>query len=104
MLWLAMCPPPSKLSVQPTSCGCLPELFSSGPSACRYVGPYASSASSDPLYYSTDLPGVHLISLSAYRDYNATSAQYAWLVQDLERFDRSITPWLVVIFHPPIYK
>ena len=65
------------------------------------MGPYAQSASQSPLYYSTDLPGVHLISLSAYTDYNATSEQYAWLQQDLQRFDRSTTPWLVIIFHPP---
>lgn len=72
--------------------------------ACRYVGPYSASLSEDPMYYSTDLPGVHLISLSAYRNYNESSAQYVWLQQDLERFDRSRTPWLVVIFHPPMYK
>lgn len=70
----------------------------------RYEAPYKQSASPDPLYYSTDLPGVHLISLSAYRDYNETSDQYIWLEQDLQRFDRSVTPWLVVIFHPPWYN
>lgn len=30
--------------------------------------------------------------------------QYKWLERDLENVDRSITPWLVVTWHPPWYS
>lgn len=31
-------------------------------------------------------------------------AQYAWLKQDLDKVDRSKTPWLVAAWHPPWYN
>ena len=31
-------------------------------------------------------------------------AQYAWLVKDLEKVDRKVTPWLVATWHPPWYN
>jgi hypothetical protein len=70
----------------------------------RFQQPSNLSGSGTSKYYSVDLPGVHLITLSAYDQYNASSPQYTWLQQDLAKFNRSVTPWLIVMFHPPMYN
>lgn len=31
-------------------------------------------------------------------------AQYAWLKEDLQHIDRTVTPWLVAAWHPPWYN
>lgn len=47
---------------------------------------------------------VKAVFLSMYTDYSSTSAQYAWFRQECEsRLDRSMTPWLVLVFHAPVY-
>lgn len=33
-----------------------------------------------------------------------TADQYKWLEQDLANVDRSRTPWLVAVWHPPWYS
>jgi predicted phosphodiesterase len=48
-------------------------------------------------------PSRHLI-LSSYSNFDPGSKQYTWLVDELEKVDRSITPWLIVIMHVPIYN
>lgn len=35
---------------------------------------------------------------------DACRTQYNWLVNDLKSFNRSKTPFLVVIFHSPVYN
>lgn len=30
--------------------------------------------------------------------------QYAWLKEDLQKVDRTVTPWLVAAWHPPWYN
>ncbi|KAK4356143.1 hypothetical protein RND71_025114 [Anisodus tanguticus] len=42
--------------------------------------------------------------LGAYIDYNQTSAQYAWLQDDLKKVDRGVNPWLVAAWHSPLYN
>lgn len=56
------------------------------------------------LYYSWNAGPVHWVMLSSYSDYSPTSAQYAWLQQDLASVDRSLTPWVFVVLHAPWYN
>ncbi|GFH10112.1 purple acid phosphatase [Haematococcus lacustris] len=56
------------------------------------------------LYYSTVVGGViKLITLNNYIPFHIGTPQYAWAVEELTSVDRSLTPWLIVQFHAPIY-
>lgn len=33
-----------------------------------------------------------------------TGAQFAWLEKDLASVNRTVTPWLVALWHPPWYN
>ena len=70
----------------------------------RWLMPYAESHSSSNLYYSFDLPSIHVIMLGSYTDFDAKSDQYKWLQSDLARVDRTKTPWLIVLLHAPWYN
>ncbi|KAL5702558.1 Purple acid phosphatase 23 [Ranunculus cassubicifolius] len=70
----------------------------------RFAIPSKESGSNSNFYYSFDAGGIHFIMLGAYVDYNTTSAQYAWLKEDLHRVDRTLTPWLVASWHSPWYN
>eukprot|EP00249_Psilotum_nudum_P022572 c28570_g1_i1 orf=365-2203(-) len=70
----------------------------------RFAVPSEESGSKSSLYYSFDAGGIHFIMLGGYVDYNRTGLQYAWLEQDLAKVDRSITPWLIAVWHPPWYN
>ncbi|KNA18249.1 hypothetical protein SOVF_072100 [Spinacia oleracea] len=70
----------------------------------RFAVPSEESGSKSNFYYSFDAGGIHVIMLGAYEDYDTTSAQYAWLVKDLEKVNRDVTPWLVAAWHPPWYN
>ncbi|CAK0731582.1 hypothetical protein CVIRNUC_000014 [Coccomyxa viridis] len=77
----------------------------------RYRTPYQQSKSTTPLYYSWNLGGVHFIMIGAYElqpqpaPYTSTNmlisaTQIAWITADLAAVDRSVTPWIVAMFHP----
>ncbi|KAM7253238.1 hypothetical protein ACFE04_025856 [Oxalis oulophora] len=70
----------------------------------RFAVPFEESKSNSNFYYSFDAGGIHFIMLGAYVDYNRTGPQYAWLKEDLHKFDRTVTPWLVAAWHPPWYN
>ncbi|KAJ3670631.1 hypothetical protein LUZ60_008057 [Juncus effusus] len=71
----------------------------------RWRMPYEESGSTSNLYYSFDVAGaVHVIMLGSYTDFESSSAQYKWLVKDLAKVDRSVTPWLFVLLHAPWYN
>nr|GMD70098.1 purple acid phosphatase 23 [Ipomoea batatas] len=70
----------------------------------RFSVPSKESGSTSNFYYSFNAGGVHFIMLGAYVDYNRTGAQYSWLLEDLKKLDRSITPWLVAAWHSPWYN
>ncbi|XP_021764753.1 purple acid phosphatase 22-like [Chenopodium quinoa] len=70
----------------------------------RWCMPYEESGSSSNLYYSFDVTGAHIIMLGSYTDYDANSAQYAWLQIDLAKIDRAKTPWVIVLLHAPWYN
>ncbi|UCC62521.1 MAG: metallophosphoesterase family protein [Anaerolineae bacterium] len=52
-------------------------------------------------YYSFDWGTAHIIALDTNQDYSAGSAQYNWLVNDLQA---STQPWNFVFFHHPAYS
>ena len=54
-------------------------------------------------WYSLDHGPVHFLQLNTEVDYSINSSQWRFVVDDLERVDRSVTPWVVVGFHRMIY-
>ncbi|ETW03563.1 hypothetical protein, variant 1 [Aphanomyces invadans] len=71
----------------------------------RYRMPFAeSNASRGNLFYSFDVASVHVVVLTPYLPTYRGSAQYKWVGRDLERVDRSVTPWIVVMMHGPWYS
>jgi len=57
-------------------------------------------------YYSFNYSVFHIVMLSSYDPYNATSRQYKWLELDLEvaSKDRAKHPWIIVGVHSPMYS
>ena len=54
-------------------------------------------------YYSfTFGPSKHIV-LSSYSSFREGSLQHDWLLSELKSVDRSITPWLIVTLHCPLY-
>jgi len=49
----------------------------------------------------TDWGNAHFVALDTNQDYSAGSAQYDWLVNDLQA---STQPWKLVFFHQPAYS
>ncbi|KAK9820918.1 hypothetical protein WJX74_007259 [Apatococcus lobatus] len=72
--------------------------------ALRFSATDVSSGSGTTMYYSYDIAAAHVIMIGSYADFDSDSAQYAWLQQDLQRVDRSRTPWLIVGMHVPWYN
>ncbi|XP_031477087.1 purple acid phosphatase 15 isoform X2 [Nymphaea colorata] len=70
----------------------------------RFAFPSEESLSKSTFYYSFNAGGIHFIMLGAYTDFNRTGAQYKWLEADLNKVDRSVTPWLIATWHPPWYS
>ncbi|KAK3445123.1 hypothetical protein EUGRSUZ_B02787 [Eucalyptus grandis] len=70
----------------------------------RFAIPSEESHSNSSFYYSFNAGGIHFIMLGAYVDYNTTGTQYSWLMDDLHRVNRSLTPWVVAAWHPPWYN
>jgi len=54
-------------------------------------------------YYSfTFGPSKHIV-LSSFSSFREGSLQYEWLISELKSVDRSVTPWLIVMLHCPLY-
>ncbi len=68
--------------------------------------PNSSSESDSEFWYSFNFSLFHIISLSSEHDYTTGSAQRTWLAADLATADadREAHPWLVVMFHRPMYS
>lgn len=45
----------------------------------------------------------HTIVLNSYTDTMPDSVQYQWLDKELQSVDRTITPWLIVMYHCPLH-
>lgn len=70
----------------------------------RWRMPFEESGSSSNLYYSFDVAGVHIVMLGSYAEYKQNSDQYEWLQADLSRVNKTMTPWIIVLFHVPWYN
>ncbi|MEW5318482.1 MAG: hypothetical protein WDW38_009701 [Sanguina aurantia] len=55
-------------------------------------------------WYSSNVGPAHIVGLSAYLSTLPGSAQFKWLAADLAAVDRTVTPWVVVMMHPPLYN
>ena len=67
--------------------------------------PYAAAdLSTGALFYSYTVGSVHVLVLSAYVDLSATGAQAVFLNADLAAVNRSVTPWVIAVWHPPWYN
>ncbi|GAQ79694.1 purple acid phosphatase [Klebsormidium nitens] len=54
-------------------------------------------------WYAISAPGVRMIFMNQYLPYTAGTDQYNFVVAELAKVDRSVTPWLFVLFHSPWY-
>eukprot|EP01133_Synstelium_polycarpum_P010867 gene10867-12661_t len=55
------------------------------------------------LWYSYNYGPVHTLVFSAEHDFLPGSPQYNWIQNDLKNVDRSLTPWVIVQSHRPMY-
>ena len=51
----------------------------------RFSATEVSSGSGTTMYYSYDIAAAHVIMIGSYAEFDADSAQYAWLLQDLQK-------------------
>jgi len=77
------------------------------PVAKRFTMPATPTTRSNPsngvFWYSFDYASVHTIGLSSEHDMSEGSDQYEWLLEDLSSVNRTITPWVIVELHRPMY-
>lgn len=55
-------------------------------------------------WYSYNMGNVHTVMLSSEHDLSPNSEQYQWLEKDLTLVNRTMTPWLIVESHRPMYN
>jgi hypothetical protein len=65
--------------------------------------PFQASGSNSPLYYSVNAGPAHFVYINNYYPFWPGSDQYNFLVNDLASVNRTLTPWLIVSWHAPIY-
>jgi hypothetical protein len=73
----------------------------------RFAGAPVPPASPDNLdYYSYNAGPMHVIGLSSFfiGGTGPASPMTAWLKADLASVDRSVTPWVILITHAPMYN
>jgi len=54
-------------------------------------------------YWSFDFGNIHFVHLSSENDFNVSSPQHTWLQNDLKKVNRTLTPWIIAIWHRPWY-
>lgn len=70
------------------------------PTSKRFIMP----ANGNGVYwYSFDYGLVHTIMLSSEHDLSPGSEQYLWLERDLSMVNRTLTPWIILEAHRPMY-
>jgi acid phosphatase type 7 len=65
--------------------------------------PSTSPRANPPFWYSVSVGPVHITTVSTEHNLAAGSTQHEWLAADLAKVDRSVTPWVVLIAHRPLY-
>lgn|SRR5690554_5438949 len=56
------------------------------------------------LWYSFDYGIVHCVVMSSEHDFRVDSQQYKWINRDLQKVNRSVTPWVIFFGHRPMYS
>lgn len=72
------------------------------PTSKRFKMP-SSPGSNGVFWYSFDQGLLHTIVLSSEHDLTPSSLQYKWLERDLSSINRTLTPWVIVEAHRPMY-
>eukprot|EP00246_Nothoceros_aenigmaticus_P004839 TRINITY_DN16556_c0_g1_i1.p1 TRINITY_DN16556_c0_g1~~TRINITY_DN16556_c0_g1_i1.p1 ORF type:complete len:264 (+),score=7.88 TRINITY_DN16556_c0_g1_i1:312-1103(+) len=70
----------------------------------RFSAPWESSGGVSPMYSSLNIGPAHIVALNSYVSLSKYSPQYEWLVGDLKKVDRSLTPWVFILTHAPWYN
>jgi Calcineurin-like phosphoesterase len=73
------------------------------PMAKRFRMP-TSKLSNGVFWYSHDFANVHTVVISSEHDLSRGSPQFDFLLHDLKNVDRSVTPWVVLETHRPLYE
>lgn len=68
------------------------------------VPPYPLDYEWGNAYYAYTYGPARMIMVSSYSSMNPGSTQYKWIVQELNSVDRSVTPWVLVVLHTPLYN
>lgn len=63
-----------------------------------------TDASVGNLYHSFNVGPAHVIMLCSYCPYEPDTPQYRWMVADLQKVDRTLTPWVIAVMHSPWYN
>jgi len=79
-----------------------PQAVGSQDACCPSEGDYTYDFGN--AFYSFEYGPSTVIFLNSYTHTTEESKQYAWLVDTLKKIDRSLTPWVVVLFHCPWYN
>jgi hypothetical protein len=74
------------------------------PTSARFTMPAESSGGNGVFWHSYNFASVHTIMLSSEHDLSANSKQYQWFLTDLKSVNRTITPWVIVETHRPLYE
>jgi len=75
------------------------------PYRARFRFPCAEGCDTDVfgLYYAVSIGPVRLIVMNSFGNYSAGSPQLAWAKKELAAVDLSVTPWVVLMEHTPMY-
>ena len=82
-------------------------FYSAAAMSTRWTMPGPASGGEGNFWWSTNVGGVHLVSISSEHDYGArTSPQWRWLAGDLAAANgnRARVPWVVLAVHRPMYS
>ncbi|KAK2572788.1 putative inactive purple acid phosphatase 2 [Acropora cervicornis] len=55
-------------------------------------------------WYSFDYGSIHFLIMSTENNFTAGSPQYEWMENDLKSVNRTLTPWVVIAGHRPMYS
>ncbi|GMP44843.1 hypothetical protein CsSME_00013604 [Camellia sinensis var. sinensis] len=70
----------------------------------RFFVPYEASESTSPLWYSIKRASAYIIVMSSYSAFGKYTPQYKWFTNKVTEVNRTETPWLIVLMHPPMYN
>jgi hypothetical protein len=70
----------------------------------RFRMPSNGEPSERNFYWSLDYSYLHLVALSIETRFDKDSSQFKWFIQDLEKVNRTHTPFIILMFHRPFYN